>query len=185
LTQDIVEGARSSAPSPDQAAFQKRPSSPTRVGPFDFNSPRVTRRGRPHADHMEWTKAAYCTIADCVTAWLGQRKSRSRASSTTCLPDRTSVISGGCGAVWISYRCREESGFALNSFYAELRSLTNGLPLPDQCLQSTEADVRPPRRKSGFGPNPGLDVDLSRCTVNLVGAYLAWLAHSDCLASRA
>ena len=23
---------------------------------------------------------------------------------------------------------------------------------PDQCLHSAEADVRPPRRKSGFGP---------------------------------
>jgi hypothetical protein len=34
---------------------------------------------------------------------------------------------------------------------AELRSLNNGVP-PDQCLHSAEADVRPPRRKSGFGP---------------------------------
>ena len=34
---------------------------------------------------------------------------------------------------------------------AELRSLTNGLPLPDQCLHSSEADVRPPSRKSGLG----------------------------------
>jgi hypothetical protein len=30
--------------------------------------------------------------------------------------------------------------------------LTNGLPLPDQCLHSVEADVRPPRMKSGFDP---------------------------------
>jgi len=26
--------------------------------------------------------------------------------------------------------------------------------LPDQCLHSAEADVRPPRRKSGFEPEP-------------------------------
>ena len=26
--------------------------------------------------------------------------------------------------------------------------------LPDQCLLSAEADVRPPRRKSGFDPTP-------------------------------
>ena len=26
--------------------------------------------------------------------------------------------------------------------------------LPDQCLHSAEADVRPPRRKSGFEPGP-------------------------------
>src|SRR4029077_10310992 len=39
-----------------------------------------------------------------------------------------------------------------------------------------------PKEKVRVGPNPDLDVDLSRCTVNLVGAYLAWLAHSDCLA---
>jgi hypothetical protein len=25
-------------------------------------------------------------------------------------------------------------------------------PLPDQCLQSAKADVRPPRRKSGLDP---------------------------------
>jgi hypothetical protein len=28
--------------------------------------------------------------------------------------------------------------------------------LPDQCLHSAETDVRPPRRKSGFGPNAEL-----------------------------
>jgi hypothetical protein len=34
---------------------------------------------------------------------------------------------------------------------AELRSVTNGLP-SRQCLHSAEADVRPPRSKSGFDP---------------------------------
>ena len=28
--------------------------------------------------------------------------------------------------------------------------------LPDQCLHSAETDVRPPRRKSGFGPTPDI-----------------------------
>src|SRR3954469_15498951 len=28
--------------------------------------------------------------------------------------------------------------------------------LPDQCLHSAEADVRPPRRKSGFDPRPDI-----------------------------
>ena len=35
-----------------------------------------------------------------------------------------------------------------------VRSLTNGTALSDECLLSAEADVRPPRRKSGFDPEP-------------------------------
>ena len=39
--------------------------------------------------------------------------------------------------------------------------------LPDQCLHSAEPDVRPPRRKSGFGP-PIIDIgrSLSRTAAN-------------------
>ena len=45
---------------------------------------------------------------------------------------------------------------------AELRSLTKRTALADQCLHSAEADVRPPRRKSGFDPNPTFGAHSSR-----------------------
>src|SRR5260370_40560051 len=44
-----------------------------------------------------------------------QRKSRSRASSTICSPDKTALTNGGCGAGCISYKWREGGGFAINS----------------------------------------------------------------------
>jgi hypothetical protein len=37
-----------------------------------------------------------------------------------------------------------------------VRSLTKRTALPDQCPHSAEADMRPPRRKSGFDPEQSL-----------------------------
>ena len=37
-------------------------------------------------------------------------------------------------------------------FLSRIAQLDQRTALPDQCLHSAEADVRPPRRKSGFGP---------------------------------
>ena len=36
---------------------------------------------------------------------------------------------------------------------SRIAQLDQRTALPDQCLHSAEADVRPPRRKSGFDPN--------------------------------
>jgi hypothetical protein len=38
--------------------------------------------------------------------------------------------------------------------------------LPDQCLHSAEADVRPPRSKSGFGPIIEIGRSLNRTAAN-------------------
>ena len=43
------------------------------------------------------------------------------------------------------------------------KQLDQRTALPDQCLHSAEADVRPPRRKSGFGPTAGLAVQGVGC----------------------
>jgi hypothetical protein len=40
---------------------------------------------------------------------------------------------------------------------SRIAQLDQGTALPDQCLHSAEADVRLPRRKSGFGPEADLD----------------------------
>jgi hypothetical protein len=49
--------------------------------------------------------------------------------------------------------CRETIRLLVEqSTKAELRSLTNELPSRTNCLHSAEADVRLPRRKSGFDP---------------------------------
>ena len=37
---------------------------------------------------------------------------------------------------------------------SRIAQLDQRTALPDQCLHSAEADVRPPRRKSGFDPEP-------------------------------
>jgi hypothetical protein len=37
---------------------------------------------------------------------------------------------------------------------SRIAQLDQRTALPDQCLHSAEADVRPPRRKSGFDPKP-------------------------------
>src|SRR3981189_1823423 len=42
---------------------------------------------------------------------------------------------------------------------SRIAQLDQRTALPDQCLHSAEADVRPPRRKSGFGPEPDLRPD--------------------------
>ena len=46
---------------------------------------------------------------------------------------------------------------------SRIAQLDQRTALPDQCLHSAEADVRPPRRKSGFGP----DADMSIPFANL------------------
>ena len=40
------------------------------------------------------------------------------------------------------------------SALSRIAQLDQRTALPDQCLHSAEADVRPPRRKSGFDPKP-------------------------------
>ena len=40
----------------------------------------------------------------------------------------------------------------MRSDLSRIAQLDQRTALPDQCLHSAEADVRPPRRKSGFGP---------------------------------
>ena len=41
---------------------------------------------------------------------------------------------------------------------SRIAQLDQRTALPDQCLLSAEADVRPPRRKSGFGPGADTNV---------------------------
>ena len=48
-------------------------------------------------------------------------------------------------------------------FLSRIAQLDQRTALPDQCLHSAEADVRPPRRKSGFGPTAGLAVQGVGC----------------------
>ena len=50
------------------------------------------------------------------------------------------------------YRACETTGSATPWQLSRIAQLDQRTALPDQCLHSAEADVRPPRRKSGFDP---------------------------------
>jgi hypothetical protein len=43
---------------------------------------------------------------------------------------------------------------------SRIAQLDQRTALPDQCLHSAEADVRPPRRRSGFGPSGDFRIHL-------------------------
>lgn len=71
--------------------------------------------------------------------------------------------------------------YALSALRTETRSmktlsriaqLDQRTALPDQCLHSAEADVRPPRRKSGFVPKPSSDVVKNCRTRRRLGSWL-------------
>src|SRR4249920_3012316 len=73
---------------------------------------------------------------------------------------------------------------SIRRYYGCLSTVWSLLPLGewDQCLHSAEADVRPPRRKSGFDPNP---TKISQCNDTaehqgaLVGAAFGKLEERD------
>ena len=51
--------------------------------------------------------------------------------------------------------------------------------LPDQCLHSAEADVRPPRRKSGFDPTRTYRVDARSCATGPARCHLRQSGSCD------
>ena len=62
---------------------------------------------------------------------------------------RTKPTTAAGAVALLTYITIEEMGLFELSRIAQLDQRT---ALPDQCLHSAEADVRPPRRKSGFDP---------------------------------
>ena len=67
---------------------------------------------------------------------------------------RESVYRGGRFRHWIKVKNRAASSVRprAGSVLSRIVQLDQRTALPNQCLHSAEADVRPPRRKSGFDP---------------------------------
>ena len=78
---------------------------------------------------------------------------------------------------------------------SRIAQLDQRTALPDQCLHSAEADVRPPRRKSGFDPNRSCiahSIACRRARATLAefgcraaaGDWVSYGAHACMIASR-
>ena len=59
---------------------------------------------------------------------------------------------GGFIAIAMYHRPPQGKAAGARPALSRIAQLDQRTALPDQCLHSAEADVRPPRRKSGFGP---------------------------------
>ena len=111
-----------------------------------------------------------------------KKTSSSAVSEGGFHPDNCRLVrklAGGTGwALAIGPKLPRPSSTVPLSRIAQLDQRT---ALPDQCLHLAEADVRPTRRKSDTQSGLGRGLELLHCQFGLA-AYLAWLAHSDCLA---